>query len=279
MDIVYSNRSIVGNTLVECAFFDYNKPVVICFNPAGKLLSEKQLHSGAHAWGFKFISSLGINVVAINTLSLNHWFLCSEFEEYVPKLAVLLKRFPERLGYGASMGAFAVTYYAGQLNINRALLYSPLQPPKRDHNFDFTECHSTHWSIIYDPFNEEDKAIAHLYPAQSHYLHFYGVGHQVIESIAKIKYLKPLFLQFYAGQIADVEFYKQQTKKRTLIRYYSYMDRNPTKKNTFKRKAIIKKNKLLFILRNSDLLYKQVANRISKSIQKRINKIIEERSL
>ncbi|WP_146448610.1 hypothetical protein [Vibrio kanaloae] len=273
MDIVYNNRSIVGNTLVECAIFDYDKPVVICFNPAGKLLSEKQVISGEHAWAFKFISTLGINVVAINTVSMNHWFLSTEFEKYVPKLAVLLERFPERLGYGASMGAFAVSHYAGQLNINRALLYSPLQPPKREHDFDFTECNHTHWNIIYDPFNREDKAIAHLYPVQSNYLHFYGVGHQVIESVAKIKYLKPLFLQFYSGEVETAKFYKQQTKKRTLMRYYSYMDRNPTEKNTLKRKVIIKKNKLFFALRNCDLLYRQIANRLSKSIKKRINKM------
>jgi hypothetical protein len=98
------------------------------------------------------------------------------------------------------------------------------------------------------------------------------VGHQVIESIAKIGYIKTLFLQFYHNQLDTTEFYKQQQKKRSIMRYYSYMDRNPTGKNSLRRRLIIKKHKLRYSLKNSDKLLSQVSRRFNKSIKKRINK-------
>ncbi len=277
MQLLESGREIVGDTLIEYAFFDYSQPVVICFNPAGMMLSKKDVSANAHAWSFELLSKLEINVLAINTIDDNHWFLATDFVNQIDRLTALVFPFSERLGYGASMGAFAVTQHAKTLGINRALLFSPLQPPNRKSDYDFRGELQTEWTIVFDPFNAEDKHIARLYPLNTQFLHYYGVGHQVIESLAKTHCLKPLFLQFYTGALDVIQFYKSQSKKRSVMRYYSYMDRNPTQKNTPRRKLVIKKHKLLFTLKNSNLLIGQVTHRIKKSIKKRTRKLGKSR--
>lgn len=266
------DRVVVNNSLIEYAFFDYDKPVVVCFNPAGMLLTKKQVNAGVHAWCFEFLAKQKINVVAINTVNENHWFLCPELKEHLHNISSMLKKFPERLGYGASMGAYGISHFSSLLNIDRALLFTPLLPPNSDKKQHFKDIELTRFTIIFDPFNAEDKEIALRYPAKTHYLHFYGVGHQVIESIAKIKYLKTLFFEFYSNNINQSGFYHHQRNKRSLLRYFSYMDRNPTKKNTFKRQLIVKKHYIMHMFKNTDQIYNKVLGKLLKSIRKRTRK-------
>ncbi len=271
MSLIYSKREVIKNTLIECAFFNFDEPIVICFNPVGKMLSRNQVNSGSHAWCYDFMLKQKINVIAINTISQNHWFLCTELESYLETLSDVVTRFPERLGYGASMGAFGVSKYSKLLKIDRALLYSPLLPKNSNFN-NLPSLLGTEWHIVFDPLFSQDKKIAKQYPTSTEYLHFYGVGHQIIESIANIGYLKELFLQFYIKEINLNKFYKQQRKRRLLIRYYSFMDRNPTAKNTKNRKLVIKKHKLIFIFKNIDQLYDKITKKLAKSIKRKINK-------
>ncbi|PSU32979.1 hypothetical protein [Photobacterium lutimaris] len=267
-----SERVVLNKSLIEYAFFDYNKPVVVCFNPAGMLLTKKQINASKHAWCYNFLVKQQINVVAINTVNDNHWFSCSELKEYLKGITSLLQKFPERLGYGVSMGAYGVSCFSSLLNLDRALLFSPLLPPESDPSQHFSNINNTHFTVVYDPFNAEDKTIALRYPTHTQYLHFYGVGHQVIESIAKIDYLKGFFFAFYNNEPYRKEFYYHQRKKRQLVRYYSYMDRNPTGKNTLKRKLIVKKHKFIFMINNVDQVYIKVRNRLLKSIKKQTTK-------
>ncbi|MDV7104198.1 hypothetical protein R3X26_07235 [Vibrio sp. TH_r3] len=268
-------RVIVDNSLIEYAFFDYKKPIVICFNPAGMLLTSKQVENGEHAWCYQFLRKQQINVVAINTIDENHWFVRPKLSDYLKELAFSLQQFPERLGYGASMGAYAISCFSETLNINRALIFSPLLPPLSNKDQTFKELESTLFTLIYDPFNAEDKEIALRYPSQTHYLHFYGVGHQVIESISNIHYLKLLFLSFYNNELDIVAFYRKQQDKRKLLRYYSYMDRNPTRKNTLRRRFIIKKHKALYMIKNSDKVIKKLKHKLLKSLKKKTRKHIK----
>lgn len=265
-----SGRVILNQSLVEYAFFDFGKPIVVCFNPAGMLLSREQINAGEHAWCYNFLVKQGINVLAVNTIDDNHWFLCSELEEYLNGVAPQLQKFPERLGYGASMGAYGVSCFSSTLNLDRALIFSPLLPPDSDFTQHFRDIDCGQFTIVYDSFDAQDKEIASRYPLGTQYLHFHGVGHQVIESIAKIGYLKTFFLAFYNNTINRKEFYQQQKSKRTLVRYYSYLDRNPTRKNTKRRKLIIKKHKFLYMMKNTDQVLNKVINKLSKSLKKRI---------
>ena len=267
------SRVVIGQTLVESVIFDYDKPIIVCFNPAGKLLTDRQVANGHHAWSFEFLASQRINAVSINTIGHNHWFLCEQLEQYLLELNTTLKVFPERLGYGASMGAYGISRYANLLDINRALLFSPLLPPQSDQSETFDHLTDVGFTLVFDPFNAEDKDVAVRYPKSTHYLHFYAVGHQVIESTAKIGLLKPLLLSFYGNQNMTVEFYKQQTKKRQLLRYYSYLDRNPTGKNTLRRRFVIKKHKLVYIVKHSDQIVEKVLTKLRKSLKKKLRKL------
>ncbi len=269
MSMIFSKRDIIKNTLIEYAFFNFEAPLVICFNPAGKMLSKEQVNSGSHAWCYEFMLKQKINVISLNTISENHWFLCSELESYLKTLTDIIDKFPERLGYGASMGAFGVSKYSNLLKINRALLFSPLLP-QNSNSISPLNLSTIEWNIVFDPFCKKDKIIAEQYPISSKYLHFYGVGHQVIESIANINYLKELFFNFYKNEINNFLFYKKQRNKKNILRYYDYMDRNPTKKNTLRRKLIIKKHKIIFTFKNSNQLYEKITEKLAKSIKRRL---------
>lgn len=273
MKTLFHRRDIVRNTLIECAFFDFSKPVVICFNPAGKMLSINKVNSDSHGWSYDFMTMKKINVISINTISENHWFLHPELEDYFNSLSDLLSTFPERLGYGASMGAFGVLKHSNLLNIDRALLYSP-QQPKNSHLNQLPNIKNTKYYIVFDPFCLDDKNIVNKLNFPIKQLHFYGVGHQVIESMAKIGYLKTLFSKFYENKIDYNDFYKNQKKKKMLLRYYSYMDRNPTHKNSLKRRTIIKKAKIKFILNNIDQVYVKIKRKVIKSIKRKLNQKI-----
>lgn len=268
-DIQSVSRLIIGHSLVQFHFFDFNQPLVICFAPAGKKLSTTQTHSGESAWGFDFFVQQGINVLAINTIDDNHWYLCDELAQYLLNMSPLLDRFPERVGYGSSMGGFGVTHFSQALHIDRALLFAPLLHGETS---SIDSDHPCQFTVIYDPFCLLDTAHAKRYPARTQWLKLYGVGHQVIESISNFRALKSLVLAFIDNNLDETVFYHAMRQRRSIERYYSYMARNPTKKQTRKRKWLVKFYLLKWYVSDPTSVIKKMTGKWTKSINKRLQK-------
>lgn len=270
------NRRLIDSTLVQSYIFSTNAPLIITFSPAGSILTSKQVAEGAEAWSYGFFKKNKVNILAFSAIDDRHWFTSKGLKNFIQQLTTQLAIFPERLGYGASMGAYALSNYHNALSLDRMLLITPI-PSIAEHNllsdFNYARDYSGQLTIIVDPFCVQDRIETKQYPKHACILSFAGVGHAVIESLSEIRYLKILIFQFINDDIDEFLFSKAVRQRRNITRYYSYMMRNPTKKNTQKRKSIIRTYQVKWSLNNMNLLVDSFLKKRKKSINKRINAI------
>ena len=277
LDLNKETKLIIAETLVHYYISNIEAPVVITFSPAGSVLTNRQVKTELSAWSFDFFKKNEINIISFNAINNKHWFVCEELLQFIKELSPQLTIFPERLGYGASMGAFALSIYASELQLDRLLLITPIKAPREEWNeqskFDYCAKFKGKITIIYDPFSPEDKQAAKSYPERTYYLKVYGVGHRVIESLSEIKLLKRVVLQFVNNKIDHAEFVKYARLRKGLERYYSYMARNPTQKNTRRSKKIIKAYLRKWNLKHPKQILLKLKNKWSKSLTKKLNKL------
>jgi len=276
LELQRDTRFIVDDTLVQYLITSFDKPLMITFSPAGHVLTAADVKTGASAWGFEFFKKMDVNIISFTAIKSKHWFISEELSTYLAQLSSYLSIFPERLGYGASMGAFAHSLYYSQLQLDRLLLITPLTPPKNliiPNEFDYCAQCRGHITLVFDPLCPEDKSHALRYPAHTDYLKLYGVGHQVIETISKVGYLKQLVMAFIANDINHMEFNQAMRGRRRVERYYSYMARNPTQKLTPSRLNIIRRHLLSWHLAHPTYFIQKLSTKWRKSIRKRLNKL------
>jgi len=270
-----SRENIAGKALVEYQIFDVKSPIIITFSPAGYVLTSKDVDKGVAGWAFELFKKHKINIISFTAINEKHWFSVPEVADYIEKLSPLLNRFQERLGYGVSMGAFASAFYANQLKLDRLLLITPMDRPDHLKNlphFNHAADFEGKITLIYDPLCPVDKEFALMFPPQTQYLKFYSVGHQVIESISKLGFLKTLVLSFIKDDINPMEFAINARGRKDLERYYSYLKRNPTKKNTAKRRKVIKDSFLNWNLKNPTAPINKILSKLTKGVKKRLPK-------
>ena len=267
-------RIIIGNTLIQYYIQDISRPIVCCFSAAGKLLTEKEASdSRVSAWGYDFFVRQGHNVISFNTIKENHFFEEPLLFDYVQELGQELVIFPKRYGYGASMGAYGATLHCESLNLDELLLITPAYFGRA---YPVSSRYNGKFILIYDPFFSKDHQDVIQYPTESTTLKFYGVGHQVIESLAHIGYLKYLVLQFINSDGIDKnEFYSQIRKRKQLERYYSFLARNPTGKQTLKQRRVIRYYQLVWSLNNLGRIKDKITLKLTKSIRKKRNKYFQ----
>ncbi|MGF1756611.1 hypothetical protein L4D76_01425 [Photobacterium sagamiensis] len=265
-------RLIIGDILVQYHIFSTDAPLMITFSPAGSVLKPSQVEAGCSAWGFDFFKKMGVNIISFSAIQHKHWFISPQLVEFINKLSPQLEIFPERLGYGASMGAFATSLYSSQLQLDRLLLITPLTPSKEQYKlskFDYCAQHKGNITIIFDPLCQNDKQHALRYPLDTTFLKLYGVGHQVIESMSQVGYLKSIVLKFVTNEVKRSEFEKAMRARRNIERYYSYMARNPTKKLTPRRLKVIRYYFLMWHLKNPTQFILKWKKKWQKSLMKR----------
>lgn len=279
LELNKETKLIIGETLVHYYICNIEAPVIITFCPAGSILTSREVQAGNSGWSFDFFKKNKINIISFTAIDCKHWFLCDKLLQFIKELSPQLNVFPERLGYGASMGAFSTSIYASELQLNRLLLITPIRSPKTEWNeqskFNYCANFKGDITIVYDPFSAKDKQAALSYPNSTHYLKIYGVGHRVIESLSEIKLLKQVVLQFVNNKIDHLEFVKVARRRRNLERYYSYIARNPTHKNTPRRKKIIRYYLLQWNLKHPKQIFLKLKKKWSKSLTKKINKFIK----
>ncbi|NRB79275.1 MAG: hypothetical protein HRU38_11500 [Saccharospirillaceae bacterium] len=276
LELQRDTRFIVDDILVQYYITSVDKPLMITFAPAGHVLTSKEAEAGSPAWGFEFFKKMGVNVISFALIKNKNWFISDALVNYLTQLSPCLSVFPERLGYGASMGAFAHTLYYSPLQLDRLLLVTPLTPfgnTITSTEFDYCAKFQGDITLIFDPFCPQDKLHALRYPEHTHYLKLYGVGHQVIETISKIGYLKRLVIDFINNDISHVEFNNAMRERRNVERYYSYMARNPTQKLTTRRRKIIRHHLLMWHLAHPTYFIHKFTTKWRKSIRKRLNKL------
>ncbi|RBW43460.1 hypothetical protein DS885_13320 [Psychromonas sp. B3M02] len=271
-----SRENIANKVLVQYRIFNNKAPIVITFSPAGYVLSDKDIINGKNGWGFSCLEKMNVNVITFTAINNKHWFVIPEVQEYINKLIPHLEVFPERLGYGASMGAFALSIYATKLKIDRLLLITPMNLPPSIYSeikFDYASNFNGEITLIYDPLCPVDKQCALQFPKHTKYLRFYSVGHQVIESLSYIRYLSTLVSKFIDNKIDITEFSSHARKRKNLGRFYSYLKRNPTRKNTKKRKITILYHFLKWNIMNPGASINRTIFKLKRSAEKRYSKL------
>lgn len=275
-------RQTIGDTLIQYFIHSVDNPLVITFSPAGAVLSKQDEESQISPWSFDFFHKQEMNILSFACIEHKDWFRSKQLAIFLEKLAPQLQCFPERLGYGASMGAYAVILHAQRLQIDRALLLSPIssiidgqetfcQADNQEKYIDLNDWSNVacQLTVIYDSFCANDKEHARRFASHHQFLRFPGVGHQVIESLNNIGYLKPLVLQFIQGDVKLAEFAKAIRKRRNIERYYSYMKRNPTKKLSKQKLKFIKRTFIFWQLCNLNQITAKFKRKWGKSLKKR----------
>lgn len=254
----YEGFFSTDKTYCKYCFFDKNKPVVITFSMMGKYVNNP-LESTDDIWGYSFLVNKKINVVSFCCIEKASWYLDDKLVEKIDNIVEILKIFPERLGYGGSMGGFGILAYYEKLNINRVLVINPITTlndqkapfenrykvhrERLNWNFEFNDIAKCKMNgyIVYDPLFDLDKKHAkRVHGLQE--LKFTGVGHSLPLHLNRIGALSWLFQSFYNGldpKELSFYFYKKVRKKREYSRYYKWLLSAENKYLTPKRKKVI----------------------------------------
>lgn len=249
----------VGGVCGRLTVYSYEKPLVITFSNAGETVSKKQwLLNEDNIWGYNYIKGMKLNVLSFSCLDKANWYRDATFHDFLVDLSDCLKYFPARLGYGGSMGGYAVSAFSNCLGIERLLLLNPVstlnkelvpfekrfldaQDLEWDSRFkDGAETNSTGF-VIYDPIFDLDAKHAKRYTALDHYC-LPGVGHQMPIHLKKLNMLKLCFEAFYKNESFETFFYNKARDRRGYDRYFKWMLSGANKHLTTKRRLVIQKH-------------------------------------
>ncbi len=237
---------------------DKSLPIVVTFAPMGTQIKKEDIQKGvAETWGFEFIKSQGLNVISFGWTGKNTWYRDGSIEEFMKSLSMELDKFPERLGYGGSMGGYAVSAYSNILNLDRILIINPISTLNKSlvpwetrfrgaansidwesgDAYDGARAVSSGY-VIYDPLFDLDKKHADRYQNLTK-LKVPGVGHHMPLHLKNMQMIKWVFSCFIDNSLKKRDFYKKARKRRELQRYYNWLLSDENKHLTSKRTKTI----------------------------------------
>lgn len=255
-----TGSGVVGNVYLKYSFTDLDKPLVFTFANAGSVTTQQNIDDqGYSPWGFEFVKSYGVNVISFSTISPTNWYRNKDFHHFIVLLGKLVSVFNERIGYGGSMGGYAVSAYANTLEIDRLLLMNPISTLSEDlvpwetrfkhskKNWDWSHnCYDGATSnatniITYDPLFSLDAKHAARYHNRIN-LKVPGIGHGVPKHLNNLGALKLAFEMFLYNAIEPELFHKKVRNRRHYTGYYKWLLSNQNKHLTPRRASVIEKH-------------------------------------
>lgn len=239
---------------------DINKPIIVAFTNAGETTTEEKLKNPNYApWGYDFIKNEGYNVVSISCYQNNNWYRTPLTQNIIKVFSQYIRPFQQKLGYGGSMGGYAVGAYCDILNLDRCLLFNPISTlnptlvpfedrfdsAAKDYSWN-SEYHDgsltkTPKLIVVDPLFKHDKLHAYRYQ-NAQMINFRGVGHGIPGHLLVVKALRDSFYCLINNTLPTHEFYKKiRDGKRRYNHYFKFITGEHIKQLTPKRKEVIKK--------------------------------------
>ncbi|WP_193089800.1 hypothetical protein [Advenella sp. FME57] len=256
--------SSAANVYFKYHFCNIKKPLVITFANLGELIDEAKISEYPSPWGFEFVKRKGLNVLSFASCRPSNWYRKRAFPAFLRDLSANLPDFPERLGYGGSMGGYGVSAFANILRMNRVLLMNPIStlndrlvpwetrfPGGRSLSwkygvFDGSKMNCPGY-VVYDPLFKLDRLHALRYKKNIVHLKIPGVGHSTPTHLQTMKLLSPLFQAFVDGDIDCVQFHESVRKRRNIVRYYDEMLNEEFRTHTETRRRIIQNRKNQFL--------------------------------
>ena len=281
----------IDNVIVQYHIFDKCQPIMVTFPPVCQSIPLALIDSDPTVWSFDFFAKRKMNIIAFNHIGSGNYFDSAEFISFLASIVDDLALFPQRIGYGASLGGFALTLHADRLKLSKALLMMPqttydkaiaswdpvvmkAQPSINNPmaSLDGAHC-ETPLTVIYDPLWIPDKLhVARcIHPIQR--LTIQGIGHRTPRALLHMGMLTDVVLAFIEGEIDKHDFYQRIKAKRNLSYYFRDAYKLPGLNLTKKRLFIIYKHKLIFRVNNLNFEPKKIATRLKESVDKRVNKL------
>lgn len=222
---------------------------------------EDAIDNNYSPWGYEFAKKLGLNVLSFTSFFESKWYRCEKFHDWLGKSSKLLSIFPERIGYGGSMGGYAASAFSNPLGIDRLLLLNPISSLKRElvpwetRSFenaaklqdwsgrfaDGAETKSDGW-VVYDPIFNLDSYHAKRFKNLKKIV-FPGVGHQIPKHLNYLELLKPLIQSFVTNKFDSNDFYKRLRNRRNYLNYYSWLESNQNRHKTHRRNIVVQQHK------------------------------------
>ncbi|WP_434926178.1 hypothetical protein [Shewanella sp. HL-SH2] len=284
-------REIIDNVVVKYHIFDVNQPIMITFPPVCQSISNIDAAADAPVWSFDYFANRKLNIIAFNHIGEGNYFDSEMFISYLDKLKHAIAMFPSKVGYGTSLGGFALSLHADRLDLDKALLmmpqstycksiapWDPIVTNAQDSRIsdmktlDGKGC-KTPLTVIYDPLSIADKLHVQRFEQALTVLKIYAVGHRVPRALQHLNMLSEVILQFRLGTIDQDYFYAGIRGRRALSYYFRDAFKKPNKSYTNRRVAIIYWHKAKQKITHFKFEPSQIIERVAASCHKRIGKI------
>ncbi|NRD71926.1 hypothetical protein HQQ94_01420 [Shewanella sp. VB17] len=249
-------RIILTDALVQYHLFDKNLPLVISFAPMDSGLSDQSLQDDTvQAFGFNFFKKQQFNVIAFAHKE-DTYYRSDSFVSFIASIGNAISIFDNKIGYGISLGGFAVALHANSLGLERALLLMPqssysnkitpwekkstkacqLEDWNNKHN-DAAIC-QVPLTIIYDPLCLTDKRHVDRFKCEVQHVRLFGVGHRIPRALRHLGILRNIVVNYINSGCVTHDFH-QKIRDRRFLRYYLKNQlKNPTKKSSLKRRLV-----------------------------------------
>ena len=260
-ELSYSNgesKVRIGGNYCFARITDRNRPLLVAFTNMGVSVSESEFCSpNFSAWGDRISLANNVNIISFGCLFKDNWYRDTKLIEFLRKVGKATGGFPVKLGYGGSMGGYAVGAFSGILGLDRVLLLNPISSLSKDlvpWEKRFREFTSLNWDseladganvkvpgfVVYDPLFDLDTKHAKRYGVNIKLLKCPGVGHAMPKHLIRIGVLKDLFKYFVQNQISSEWFHRSVRRRKLYTHYYEWLLCSENTHLTPKRKAIIK---------------------------------------
>lgn len=252
---------VVDTIVYKYDFHDLSKPLIVTFSPAN-ISVDKVNGEYSSPWAFDFLRKKGLNVLSFSCSSKKNWYRSEPLRKFIDKLSKELPQFSEKIGYGSSMGAYAVSAYSNLLKLNRVLLINPISTLNRklvpfETRFQ-TYARKFDWEngcfdgaktkakgfVVYDPLFHLDSTHAKRYKGLVK-LKVPGVGHNMPVHLNKMGILQDLVAKFIDDKLDVASFHKVARVRRDIKRYYTWMLSDENVHLTEYRKQVILKYALM----------------------------------
>ncbi|UJF20742.1 hypothetical protein [Shewanella sp. OMA3-2] len=284
-------REIIDNVVMKYHIFDVNQPIMITFPPVCQSIQNIDAATNAPVWSFDYFANRKLNIIAFNHIGEGNYFDSAIFISYLDTLKHAIAIFPSKVGYGTSLGGFALSLHADRLGLDKALLmmpqstycksiapWDPIVVNAQDSKvsdmttLDGKGC-KTPLTVIYDPLSIADRLHVKRYEQALTTLKIYAVGHRVPRALQHLNMLSDVILQFRLGSIDQDSFYRGLRGRRNLSYYFRDAIKKPNNSYTNKRIAIIYWHKTKQTITHFKFEPSKISERITTSCHKRIMKI------
>ena len=251
----------VGNVYCKYQLLDADRPVVVSFAHHISGVEEDKIEQSPDPWAFQYLSARSPNVVCFSFISGKYtYYRDRNLLDALPGISSSLRLFPQRLGYGCSAGAYAVSAFSNVLRLDKILLLCPISTRLREvatwdleakrflssFDFDWEEPYAdgaateSEGYVIYDPLFRLDRLHAERYTKLKK-LVLPGTGHLVPDRLHRLGMLSWTVDSFLTGEIPESEFYTRARGRKELRDYYAWMlSRENVRLTKTREKAILR---------------------------------------